>query len=144
MQTIERHDWREEGYRPLVHYGGWQVALLNHDASMDLANLGQIERHKETDEVFVLVSGRACLYARREDGPMAVEDLKPGVVYNIPRGVWHNLLAAPEASLVIVEDRGTDLSDTEIRPLSDSEAGDIRAALPAWLRQPSGSAGRHP
>lgn len=134
METIEKRGWVGEGYQPLVLFGGWQVALLNWEPAMDPASLCEIERHKETDEVFVLVKGQASLFAKREGREMVGADLEPGSVYNIPRGVWHNLLATPGTSLVIVEDCGTDRSDTEIRPLTSQEAEAIQGALPDWLR----------
>jgi hypothetical protein len=43
------------------------------------------------------------------------------VVYNVPKGVWHNLVASRDVTFLIVENRDTHLSDTEIRPITADE-----------------------
>lgn len=142
MTAIERHVWAGEGYRPLVQSDGWQVALLRREPAIEPGTMESIERHKASDEVFVLVRGRAFLFARRDGETLMGEDLEPGVVYNIPRGVWHNLLATPDVSLLIVENRGTDRADTEIRPLTAEESVAIQTALPDWLQSGSAESNR--
>ena len=47
QQSIEVHRYTAEGYRPLVFYGDWQVALLNWEPIFDADKLGDIERHKD-------------------------------------------------------------------------------------------------
>jgi hypothetical protein len=64
---------------------------------------------------------------------MRVEDMQPGVIYNVPRGVWHNLVSTRDASWIIVEDRNTHLLDTEIRTMSVNEMADLKANLPPWI-----------
>ena len=59
---IQIHRYDGVGYQPLVFSGGWQAAILNWEPPIDLANLGEIERHAGTDEAFVLWRGRAALY----------------------------------------------------------------------------------
>jgi len=132
MADLEVHEWSEEGYRPLVFFGDWQVALLNWEPIFDLERLGEIERHTETDEVFVLWRGRGALFVTTEDGTV-VTDMEPGVIYNVPQGTWHNLLATRDASWVIVETRDTHLHDTEIRQMTAEELAQIRRQLPAWV-----------
>ncbi len=129
---IERHDG--QGYLPLVFSAGWQAAILNWEPPIDLAQLGEIERHTRTDEVFVLWRGRAALFVRTGD-QILVTDLQPGLVYNCTCGTWHNLLASRDVSILIVENRDTHLDDTEIRRLTDPERVQILAQLPAWIAQ---------
>lgn len=131
-QYLEIWNHTDKGYQPLVFSAGWQVALLNWEPLFDLEKLGEIERHKKTDEVFVLWKGNAALFVNTADG-MWVEDMQPGVVYNVPKGVWHNLLSTRDASWIIVEDRNTHLHDTEIRTMSVNEMADLKANLPPWI-----------
>lgn len=126
---VERHDG--VGYLPLVFSDGWQAAILNWEPPIDLAYMGEIERHARTDEVFVLWRGRAALFVSTGQQIM-LTDLEPGVVYNVTRGTWHNLVASKDVSLLIVENRDTHLNDTQIRPLDDSERVQILAQLPDW------------
>ena len=129
---LEVHKWQGEGYKPLVFHDGWQVALLNWEPLFDRRNLDEIEQHNQTDEVFVLVKGRAVLFTHTEDGDFEVADMIPGVVYNVPAGVWHNLVATQDAVFLIVEDRDTHLHDTEIRPITTTELHMLDAQLPDW------------
>lgn len=129
---LEVHAWDEPGYKPLVFSAGWMTALLNWDPSMDLANLGEIERHLQTDEVFVLWRGRGVLFIAADQG-MRVLEMKPGVLYNVRCGAWHGVLADRQASWVIIEGRDTHLHDTEIRKLDSTELSAVRAQLPTWL-----------
>jgi mannose-6-phosphate isomerase-like protein (cupin superfamily) len=122
MSTIEIYRWEQEGYKPLVFSDSWQVALLNWEPLFNRENLDEIERHNETDEVFVLLSGWSVLFARPESGTLEAIDMEPGIIYNVPKGVWHNLVASRDVAFLIVENKNTHLDDTEIRPI---EAGEL-------------------
>ncbi len=130
---IEVFQWEDQGYKPLVFSHDWQVALLNWEPIFDLQNAKEIERHTQTDEVFVLWRGRAVLFVSTPQG-LKVEDMIPGVIYNVRKGTWHNLLSTRDASIIIVENRDTHLYDTEIRPLTEEEQHQLKAALPSWLQ----------
>ncbi len=131
--TLETHNYTDTGYKPLVFYDGWQVALLNWEPIFDLGNAGEIERHNQTDEVFVLWRGQALIFTSDGENLQATE-MQPGVVYNVPAGVWHNLLASRDASWIIVENRDTHLGDTELRQMTQGEWAQLRAALPEWVK----------
>ena len=126
------HRWEGQGYQPLVFSHDWQVALLNWEPVFDTAAQGEIERHNQTDEVFVLVKGKAVLFTITETGEMLIEEMEPNVIYNVTRGAWHNLVATRDATWIIVENRNTHLGDTEFRQLTMSETAQLRASLPDW------------
>ncbi len=131
-QSIEIWKYSHQGYRPLVFSDGWQVAILNWEPGFDFNNLEMIERHNQTDEVFILWNGKAALFVTSCE-EIRVEDMQTGVIYNVPKGVWHNLVTTRNASFFIVENRDTHLIDTEIRTMSDGEIERIRSKLPAWV-----------
>lgn len=128
---LQIHEWNQEGYKPLVFHHDWMVAQLNWEPSFDPAKLGEIERHNRTDEVFVLIRGKAIIFTMDEQG-MRIEEMRPGVIHNVLQSVWHGLLATRDACWIIVESRDTHLHDCEFRQLSEDELGQIRASLPAW------------
>ena len=123
------------GFEPLVFTDKWQAALLNWEPLFDRRNLDEIERHIHTDEVFVLLRGRAVLFTRRDGERLQAVDMQPGVIYNVPAGIWHNLVTTRDARFLIVEDRDTHLHDTEIRPISADELSQLDAQLPDWAQQ---------
>lgn len=118
---LESYVWEGSGYQPLLLRSNWMVSLLNWEPTAERAHLKEIERHNQTDEVFVLLKGRSVLFVRREGELLKAFDLKPGVIYNVPLGVWHNLLATRDATILIVENCNTHLLDTEIRPITPDE-----------------------
>jgi mannose-6-phosphate isomerase-like protein (cupin superfamily) len=130
--ALEILSWTESGYKPLVFAAGWQVALMNWEPLYDLESAGEIERHNHTDEVFVLLTGRAVMIVVTPAG-VQVEDMQPGVIYNVRKGVWHNNLSTRDASWVIVEDRDTHLHDNGFRQLTAEELAALKAQLPDWV-----------
>jgi len=134
---LEVFRWEGEGYQPLVFFQDWQVALLNWEPVFDLHHLGEIERHNDTDEVFVLLRGSALLFTLMEDGQMQAEDMQLGVLYNVPAGVWHNLLSSRDAAWVIVEKRDTHVNDVEFRQLTQEEKVRLHLCIPKWLEKSS-------
>jgi hypothetical protein len=122
-----------QGYQPLVMSGGWQVSILNWEPAIDPDTLTEIECHKLTDEVFVLLQDRAALFVKTPDG-IQVSDMEPGFVYTVSKGTWHSLVVSRDASLIIVENEKTDTTDTTIRLMEDGEMKQLLTQLPAWVR----------
>jgi mannose-6-phosphate isomerase-like protein (cupin superfamily) len=131
---MEVYEFTDPGYRPLVYSQDWMVALLNYEGIMGLERALEIERHKKTDEVFILLKGQAAFYLIAGDQPLQIVELKPGLIYNVRAGTWHNLLATPQAVFAIVENRDTDRFDTELRPLSYEERKRMHALVPEWAQ----------
>jgi len=131
---IEIYDYTGPGYAPLLLRPSWQVALLNWDLSCERANLKEIERHNHTDEVFVLLKGHSVIFVKAEREQLVAFDCQQGMIYNVPTGIWHTLLADREATFLIVEKRDTHLNDTEIRPITAEELHAVDAQLPTWVK----------
>ena len=126
---LESYIWEGLGYKPLLLRTNWMVSLLNWEPAAERANLNEIERHNQSDEVFVLLKGRSVLFVRQDGKRLQAFDLKPGVIYNVPQGVWHNFVASKETTFLIVENRDTHLYDTEIRQITIEELGQLDALL---------------
>ena len=133
VDGIEIYEYHGAGYKPLAYSQDWMVALLNYEDIMGLDKALDIERHVQSDEVFILLEGRAAFYLVAEGQPLQVTELKPGLVYNVIKGTWHNLLATKDAVFAIVENRDTDVFDTETRPLTGAERQALLGQVPGWL-----------
>ena len=107
---MEKVTFDPQEWQVAVESGSWQVAYLGY--SQRFASLTGMERHMQTDEVFVLLHGNAELYVEDEK-----EAMKPGVVYNVRKGQWHHIVVSPDAAVLIVENTGTSLENTERRPV---------------------------
>ena len=131
---LEIYDWSGEGFAPLVFTESWQAALLNWEPLFDRHESRRDRKTQYTDEVFVLLRGRALLFTRPDDGALQAVEMEAGTIYNVPAGVWHNLVATRDVSFLIVENRDTHLHDTEIRPITAAELAQLDAQLPDWAR----------
>ena len=70
----------------------------------------RIERHIETDEVFVLLEGEATLIIGKELTKIPMCRHK---VYNVPKAVWHHITVNEGARVLIVENQDTCRENTE-------------------------------
>lgn len=59
---LEVRSYEGSGYQPLVAYKSWRVAVLRYADSMLPPQIDGMQRHDETDEVFVLLAGRCILF----------------------------------------------------------------------------------
>jgi mannose-6-phosphate isomerase-like protein (cupin superfamily) len=106
---------------------------MNWAPRFDPANVGQVERHNQTDEVFVLTKGRSLLFIEAEGAVKAV-DMQPGVIYNVTAGTWHGTLGTRDASWLIVESADTNDKNSDYRQLDEGELAALRGQYPGWLK----------
>jgi hypothetical protein len=121
---LEVRQYEGEGYRPVVDYGTWRVALLRFGADMLPRNITHFQRHDDTDEVFVLLRGRCILYVGEGDEAIRslyAEEMLPLKVYNVKRGVWHNHTLSPDAAVLIVENKDTAGHNSPLCPLNAAQ-----------------------
>jgi hypothetical protein len=112
---LEIREYGGEGYRPLVDYGEWRVAILRYDDELLPENIRQMQRHDETDEVFVLLGGRCILFlGEGEDRVTAIhaQDMQPLKLYNVKKSCWHSHTLNEDASVLIVENRETTVQNS--------------------------------
>ncbi len=99
-----------EGYRPLVDYGAWRVAILRYIDELLPENIGKMQRHDETDEVFVLLTGRCILFIGEGDEQITqiqAQDMEPLKLYNVKRSCWHTHTLSQDATVLIIENQDT-------------------------------------
>lgn len=90
----------------LKQYAGWKLGFLRY--SQRFSKFTELERHLQTDEVFVLLEGTATLYTKTEKRSM-----KGKTLYNIPRGIWHHIVVSPDATVLVIENSNTTKENTE-------------------------------
>jgi mannose-6-phosphate isomerase-like protein (cupin superfamily) len=86
------------------------VALMNYTADLTPDKIIRMQKHTETDEVFVLLAGRCILFlGEGEDAVTSVHavDMEPNKLYNVKRGAWHSHTFSEDAKVLIVENRDT-------------------------------------
>ena len=108
---IEDYTYDGEDFCAVFSSADWKIGLLR--SSERFSHLGQLERHLETDEVFVLLCGSATLYTDTES-----KEMKPCHVYNIPCGIWHHIVVSEDALVMVAENQNTSKANTEKRAYS--------------------------
>ncbi|GHT59861.1 hypothetical protein AGMMS50239_07490 [Bacteroidia bacterium] len=131
-QLIEEYAYSEQGYKPCLITPRWQAAILNYAESQDFKSIDKIEKHTQTDEVFVLLEGFAVLIAAEQtDNALRFETipLQKGIIYNVPADVWHNIAMDEAARIIIFEDANTHLNDVTYNPLNEEQQKKLEMSL---------------
>jgi hypothetical protein len=121
---LEIREYSGEGYMSLIDYGGWRVAVLRYIEELLPQNINKMQRHDETDEVFVLLAGRCILFIAEGDDQVTrihAQDMEPLKLYNIRKSCWHTHTLSEDASVLIVENRDTTLQNSPEIPLNTSQ-----------------------
>jgi len=127
---LEVAEYTGEGYAPLIDYGAWRVAILRYIDELLPQNLTMMQRHDETDEVFVLLAGRCILFlgeGAAEIGPIHAKDLEPRKLYNVKKGSWHTHTLSQDAVVLIVENRDTTVANSPESALAAAQRAQVRA-----------------
>ncbi|MBE0686026.1 MAG: hypothetical protein IH585_08500 [Anaerolineaceae bacterium] len=107
------------GYQPVVDYESWRVAILRFHPELLPENISHMQRHDETDEVFVLLEGQCILLigeGKEEVDCIHSVDMQPFLTYNVRRGCWHSHTLSKDARVLIVENRETsDINSPKIK-----------------------------
>ncbi|UCG01333.1 MAG: hypothetical protein JSW11_17160 [Candidatus Heimdallarchaeota archaeon] len=126
---LEIKEYVEEGYKPVVDYGAWRVAILNFIDELLPENIDFMSKHDETDEVFVLLKGNCLLFIgegnEMEITKLYAQNMVPYKIYNVKRGVWHNHVLSRDAMVLIVENQDTTESNSPIIKLTKKQKEQI-------------------
>lgn len=109
---LEVSEYTAAGYAPVVDFQAWRVAMLNYIDELEPDQIDNFQCHNETDEVFVLLSGKCILFCAEVDESCNIIDIvswnmQPNKIYNIKRGVFHTHTLTEDAKVLIVENVDT-------------------------------------
>jgi mannose-6-phosphate isomerase-like protein (cupin superfamily) len=132
IKLIEEYYHSKEGYNPYLIGPKWQVAQLNYEPELAFDAIKKVDVHYKTDETFLLMAGQAVLIAAEIENnkiEFEVTNIKPKIVYNIPKGCWHNIAMSEDAEVLITEDANTHLGDYEFYYLNEEEQKELRKLI---------------
>ncbi|HKL94143.1 MAG TPA: hypothetical protein VJZ69_02540 [Clostridia bacterium] len=110
MEGLEIFDYNGEGYDRTLKFGTWCVAYLNYADRFSKKGMKFIERHNKTDEVFILLKGKATLLIGESMEKVPMEKFKG---YNVKQSAYHNILVSKNAKVLIVENNDTSDENSE-------------------------------
>jgi hypothetical protein len=132
-KLIEVREWTGEGYKPIVDYGAWRVAVLNWSSKEETQNIRSMQKHDATDEVFVLLQGKCRLLladGAAAPGKILAQDMELRKAYNVKKAIWHNHCLSRDAVVLIVENVDTSAANSVTVQLGPEGLKEIRALLP--------------
>lgn len=110
-----------EGYKPMIDFASWRVAILRYCEELEIQNLKTMQKHNETDEVFILIEGNCILFSGEKGDNIGKIDgvkMEPLKLYNVKKGVWHTHTLDKKGMVVIVENRDTNDSNSPTKSLN--------------------------
>ena len=126
---ISRYDG--EGLQAGYRNDKWVVCIKNWKPDNDLDGLKHLEIHHQTDEQFILISGKAILITAEitEDNgfDLKLTKLETGVLYTVPVDGWFFTILEKETKMMIIQDSGCTAENSEYRDLNEAELNLIRA-----------------
>lgn len=121
-----------EGMNRVYENDKWMVGLKNWKPANDITGIDCLERHNETDELFVLLAGRCTLVYATGTGDalsFGAVEMEPGKVYNIPQSKWHNTVTQKDTKLVLIEDVSTGMDNSDILTLTAEQIAQVKALV---------------
>jgi ureidoglycolate hydrolase len=129
-KLLEICEFTGTGYQPVIDFSTWRVAILNYIDEIHPEQISFMERHNETDEVFILVKGQGILFLGEGDervDRILPQVMEPGKIYNIKQGVWHSVVLSREGSVLIVENKDTSKANSNYFTLAPEQRALILA-----------------
>ncbi len=127
---IEQYVFDGEGMNRVFENEKWMVGIKNWKPANDVTGIDCLERHNQTDELFVLLEGNCTLiFANEINGEHQFEAVKmeKNKVYNIPATLWHNTITQKDTKMVLIEDSNTSMNNSDILTLTKEQIKKVQA-----------------
>lgn len=102
----------------------YTILLLNYLPRLSPDKIADMQRHLETDESFILLQGKAVLFAAAGEevpGELEAYVLQPGVIYTVPKNIWHTQAMTKDAKILLVENSGTVAENSPRCPITEAQ-----------------------
>jgi ureidoglycolate hydrolase len=129
---ILKYAFEGEGLTRVFENEKWMVGIKNWKPMNDIANINNLERHNQTDELFILLNGQCTLLFANEtaDGlDIQAVEMEPLKVYNIPRTLWHNTVTQKDTKLALIEDSSTGSANSDNLDLTAEQIARVHELL---------------
>lgn len=129
---IASYEFSGEGMKRVYENEEWTVGIKNWKPANDITGIDCLERHNNTDELFVLVAGTCTLVfaENTKDGlVLGHVTMEPYKVYNIPATLWHNTITAMDTKMILMEASDTSMENSDIYKLSENQVDKIRRMI---------------
>lgn len=94
----------------------FKCAFIKHSSAYSFGKVHEMKRHNKTDEIFVLLKGRAVMLTM-EAGKFFETELAEDTAYSVQKGTWHYLALSEDAEAFVTENADTDAGNTDVKEL---------------------------
>lgn len=129
---ILNYEFNGEGMSRVFENEKWTVGIKNWKPANDITGIDCLERHNQTDELFVLVAGACTLIYANETGDgltFGAVKMQPNKVYNIPATLWHNTITQKDTKMILIEDSNTSMENSDIISLDASQLETVKSLV---------------
>lgn len=126
---IKKLEFDGEGMTRVYENPKWMVGIKNWKPANDIMGLDCLERHNQTDELFILLSGRCTLLYANESGQeleIGAVEMELMKVYNIPATLWHNTVTQKDTKMALIEDSSTSMENSDILNLTAEQIAKVK------------------
>lgn len=130
MMKIQSYEFSGQGMSRVYENEKWTVGVKNWKPMNDISGIDRLERHNETDELFVLLQGKCTLVFANDNHDGIMIDyvrMEPYKVYNIPKALWHNTITEQNTKLLLIEDSSTSSQNSNEMMLSTNQIDEIKS-----------------
>jgi hypothetical protein len=102
----------------------WKVGLLQYMPQFNYKDLNNIDAHMETDEIFILQSGKCSLLIfdeKQNADKVEFVQLKEIVPVCVNKGTWHTHILSKDAKVVVIENANTCEKNTNVYYFNNDE-----------------------
>lgn len=121
-QGLEISEFTTHGFKPLIFFKDWRVATLCYCEDLYPPAISFVERHMETDEIFILLHGQATLLNGGREAVVSrleAEPMQALKAYNFTLGTWHGVVMSRDAVIALVENADTGKENSEYFQLDE-------------------------
>jgi hypothetical protein len=131
-KLVEIGEYFGDGFQPVMNFSGWRVAMKRFAASTDPANFHAVDRHNETNEVFILTEGNAEMLLMEGDQKPTTFHLFPmqlNVAYSVQQSAWHHVFMAEDSHIIVFERSDTSRANSDQAELDAATIATIRSQV---------------
>lgn len=103
----------KEGFDVAFKNENFKCAFIKHSHEYSFGKVFCMKRHNATNEIFVLLKGRAIMLTL-ENGVFFENELKSNTAYSVVKGTWHYLAVTEDAEVFVIENSDTDNTNTDV------------------------------
>ena len=132
QELVEIGEYFGVGFQPVLNFSGWRVAMKRYGDGTQPAKFHSVDRHNETNEVFVLTEGKAemlLMEGSNVPGTFHLFPMELNVAYSVQQSAWHHVFMSEDAHIIVFERSNTARENSDQFELDAETIAAVRARV---------------